>query len=445
MKDGGSRAFLYALLLVFNVFLWIMLVAFRWEVSLRTREVEYFERQLFPIGIHIVPLPVVFTACALMSAVSISVIVRDRFNLAARKRLQTLLEQILDSLDIGVVVLDRKGVLMLVNDSARKFLPQSMPVHSDRRFPDILKDNPQMEAVIRSALQEGVFTKEMEQKLDSLENSPTVRVSTLPLKNRQEKASGTLVLINDVSEEIAIQRQIRDAERLSTMGTLAATLAHEIRNPLEALNLNLELLKRIIRHIEIPPPEDGKMEKYVRVFDSEVSRLAGIVENFLSFARPSHTASDSIRLDVMLRQVLELIENQAQSRKVAMSLEIVHEPITIRGFEDRLKQLFLNLILNGIEAMPDGGILSIHAGTVRCGDSEPNASRAVVSIQDTGEGIPPEKVHQLFEPFFSTRTQGTGLGLTIAGRIAKEHGGAILVESVPGKGSKFTVELPVSV
>jgi signal transduction histidine kinase len=445
MKDGGSRAVLYALLLIFNICLWGMLAVFRWEVSLRTREVEYFERQLFPLGIHIVPLPVIVAACALLSVASIGVIVRDRINIAARRRLQTLLEQILDSLDIGVVVLDRKGVMMMMNDSARKFFPHSMPLRPDCRFLNLLKDYPQMEAVVKSALQKGVFTKESEQSLDSPENALTVRISTLPLKNRQEKASGTLVLINDVSEEVAIQRQMRDAERMSTMGTLAATLAHEIRNPLEALNLNLELLKRSVQQIEMPLQESGKMEKYMRVFDSEVARLAGIVENFLSFARPSHSASDRIRLNMLLEQVLELIENQAKAREVTIHMEISGEPITVRGFEDRLKQLFLNLIINGSEAMPTGGVLSILAETVPCKNPETGAARAVVSVQDTGEGIAPEKIRRLFEPFFSTRTRGTGLGLTIADRIAKEHGGAILVESIPGKGSKFTVELPVSV
>ena len=440
----GPRALIYTLLIVVNLLLWIMLFAFQLEVSLRAREVEYFERQLFPVGIHIVPLPFIYIAVIALSAASIGVIIRDRINFAERRKLQMLLGQILESLEIGVVVLDRAGTVILANESARTILPLDAPIHSDRRFLDFIRDFPEMEKVVKSALQEATFVKEAELNIGSSENMRTVRLSTLPLKSRLRRESGTLVLISDVSEEVALQRQMKDAERLSTMGTLAAALAHEIRNPLEALNLNLELLERNMQHIQAPPSEGGKIEKYIRVFDSEVSRLAGVVENFLSFARPGGAASNRIHLDALLRQVIELIESHAHSRKVMIFPEIDGEPIIVRGYEDRLKQLFLNLVINGIDAMPDGGRLFIRAETVRRPNTGPHSLFAVVSVRDTGEGILPEKLHRLFEPFFSTRTQGTGLGLTIADRIAKEHGGVILVESVRGEGSKFTVEMPVS-
>jgi len=444
MREKGTRTLIYALLIIFNAFLWILLVAFHWELSLRIREVEYFERQLFPVGIHIVPLPVIYVICFFMSAVSIGAIVRDRSNLSARRKLQTLLEQILASLEIGVIVLDRKEMLVLANESAQKLLPLSQPIQSDCRFMDVLKSYPEFWEIVYSALREGKFAKEVEQKLGAAEGACTVKISTLPLKNRQQRINGTLLLISDVSEEIEMQRHMRDAERLSTMGTLAAALAHEIQNPLEALNLNLELLDRSLKQLHPPASENEKIEKYVKVFSSEVSRLAGTVENFLSFARPSHSPATRIHLDEILQQVLDLIENQAKAQKISMHLDLSEKPIAFSGFEDQLKQLFLNLIINGLEAMPEGGRLSIRARTIGQADPELSIPLAVVSIQDTGEGIPPEGLHRLFEPFFSTRSRGTGLGLTIANRIADAHGGTIRVESIPGKGSTFTVELPLS-
>lgn len=440
----GPRTMIYALLIVINAFLWIILIAFQWEVSLRAREVDYFGRQLFPLDIHIIPLPLIFIAFTILSAASLGVIIRDRTHLAERRKLEMLLGRILESLEIGVIVLDRRGAVILTNESARRIFPLEAPAHSGAGFLDALGNFPQVEAVVKPALREGTLLKEKEIPIGSPENARTVRVSTLPLINRPRKESGTLVLISDVSEEVALQRQMKDAERLSTMGTLAAVLAHEIRNPLEALNLNLELLERNLQHVQAPPAEGEKIEKYIRVFDSEVSRLAGVVENFLSFARPVHAASGSIRLDAILRQVVELVENQLRSRKVTIRAEIGGEPISVRGYEDRLKQLFLNLVINGIDAMPNGGILSIKAESVRRANADQPNLCAVISVQDTGEGIAPEKIPRLFEPFFSTRSRGTGLGLTIADRIAREHGGIITVESVPGTGSKFTVELPVS-
>jgi two-component system nitrogen regulation sensor histidine kinase GlnL len=444
MKEKGTRILVYALLIVFNAFFWTLLVAFHWELSLRAREVEYFERQLFPVGIHTVPLPVIYGICFFLSAASIGAIVRDRSNLSARKKLQTLLEQILASLEIGVIVLDQKEMLVLANESARKLLPLSRPIQSDCRFMDVLESYPELREIVKSTLREGKFAKEVEQKLGPAESACTVKISTLPLKDRQQKVNGTLLLVSDVSEEVEMQKQMRDAERLSTMGTLAAALAHEIRNPLEALNLNLELLDRSLKQYNPPAPEEEKIEKYIKVFDSEVSRLAGIVENFLSFSRPSRSRSSNINLPKILRQVLELIENQAESRGISMSLCVQEEPIILAGFEDQLRQLFLNLIINGLEAMPKSGRLSVRVGTTRRADSELSTPRVVVSIQDTGEGIPAEEMNRIFEPFFSTRSRGTGLGLTIANRIAGEHGGIIRVESTQGKGSNFIVELPLS-
>ena len=271
-----------------------------------------------------------------------------------------------------------------------------------------------------------------------------VCITTLPLRNRQHKENGTLVLISDVSEEVALQLRMKDSERLSTIGTLAAALAHEIRNPLESLSLNLELLKRIMQTIDVPLPHSEKIEKYISVFDSEMSRLAGVVENFLSFARPGKSEADGVRMDLLLRQIMELVENHAQSRKVTLCPEINDDPMIVRGFEDRLKQLFLNLVINGIDAMPEGGRLSIRTEIIQRTVSDGHSRFAAVHVRDTGEGISADRLHRLFEPFYSTRAQGTGLGLTIASRITEEHGGTIRVESVPGQGSEFTVELPVS-
>ncbi len=443
MREKGTRTVIYALLTIFNASLWTLLIAFHWELSLRTREVEYFERQLFPVGIHTVPLPVIYGICLLLSVASIGAIVRDRSNLSARRKLQTLLEQILSSLEIGVIVLNQKGMLVLANESARRLLPLSPSFQSGRPFEDVLQRYPEVQEILQSTLREGTFAREIERKLGPVGTACTIRISTLPLKNRQERINGTLLLMSDVSEEVEMQRQMRDAERLSTMGTLAAALAHEIGNPLEALNLNSELLNRSLRQYKPPASEEKKIERYIKVFDSEVSRLAGIVENFLSFARPNRSSSSTIHLAEILRQVLELIENQAESKNISMSLEIEEEPLNLAGFEDQLKQLFLNLIINGLEAMPEGGRLSVRAARMPQAGTELSVPRVAVSIQDTGGGIPAQELNRLFEPFFSTRSGGTGLGLTIANRIAGEHGGIIRVESTPGSGSTFIVELPL--
>jgi signal transduction histidine kinase len=441
---GGTRAVLYGLLIAFNALIWILLWAFHWEVSLRAREAEYFGRQLFPIRRQVVPIPVIYAACGLLTLASLALIARDRSNLAARERLRTLLSQILESLEIGVFVFDRKGFLSLANESAHKLLPRIPAGPAEVAYTDVLRGYPDIAALATKALEAGSYVREIEYELGSPDEPCPVRITTLPLRDRQKRASGILLLVSDVREVVAMERQMRAAERLSTLGTLAAALAHEIRNPLEALNLNLELLERSLESPRTRSADGGKRQKYLRVLEDEIARLGGIVDNFLSFARPGQAPVGTVRLDRILQQVVELVDNQARSRKVEIEIDTDGQAMMIEGSEDQLKQAFLNLVINGLEAMPAGGRLSIRAETVdNAGSGGPRRS-AVVRIRDTGEGIPAEAMPRLFEPFFSTRPRGTGLGLTIARRVVQEHHGRIGVESSPGAGATFTVELPLA-
>lgn len=438
-KGWSSRAVLYGLLAAFNTLLWLLLMAFRWEISLRAREVEYFGRQLFPLRAQAVPLSVIYAGCAILTLASIGAILVDRRNLALREKLRILLAQILESLEIGVIVLDRKGYLSLTNESARKLIPQVPPFPGSTHFSQFLGDYPKIKELVSSSINRGEYVKELEHSLGSDEASIAVRVTTQPLKDRGKKVIGTLLLVNNVCEVVAMEQQVRTAERLSALGTLAAALAHEIRNPLEAMNLNLELLERNLNLPQDQPANDRK-SKYLAILQTEISRLAGILDNFLSFARPSQSPTGNICIHDILRQVVDLMENQAKSRRVEVELATEGEYTDVLGAEDQLKQVFLNFAINSLEAMPNGGKLTIRKECLSHRHSE--LPMIVVHIHDTGDGIPPNKLERLFDPFFTMKPQGVGLGLTIAHRVIQRHRGRIWVESVPGKGSTFTVELP---
>jgi signal transduction histidine kinase len=380
----------------------------------------------------------------LLNVASFGAILRDRNSLAVREKLRALLGQILESLEIGVLVLDRSGSLTLANESARGLLPGMPAAPFGCSYLDLLRDYPEIKEIVRSALEEGGYVKEVEHNIGSINGPYAVRITTLPLRDLHRRAIGSLLLVNDVREMVAMERQIRTAERLSALGTLAAALAHEIRNPLEAMNLNLALLARALDESGGRVAQGSRKKKYLGILESELSRLAGIVENFLSFARPSRSTTGRITLDEILRRIVEVVGNQAKSCKVEIELIPGGRPVVVDGFEDQLKQAFLNVIINSLEAMPNGGKLTVWIECLGKTGSESTGATAAIRIQDTGEGIPPEQIGRLFDPFFSTKPRGTGLGLTIAHRVIQDHRGRICVESTLGKGTTLTIELPLA-
>jgi signal transduction histidine kinase len=425
--------FLWGLLVVFNASLWIMLLLFHLEVSLRAREAFYFGTQLFPV--KPVPIQMIYLGCTLLTVASTAAIWRDRRNTAARERLRTLLLQILDSLEIGVLVLDQKHHLVMANDSARRLLPEIPPGYAVAEILSVLAKRTGLRDLVKAAAEQKRYCRDVAQDLGTVAEPWPIRVTTLPLKDPQKRTTGTLLLVQDVRDVVRMERQMRTAERLSSLGALAAVMAHEIRNPLEAMDLNLVLLERSLAKLMPGGSKESKSAQYVKVVESEISRLAKIVENFLTFARPSSAPVSEVRLGPLLQQIAELLANQAKAHKVDIELSIADAAV-VQGSEDQLKQAFLNLVINSMEAMPRGGSLRIRV--------ERSKGAAVVQIQDTGVGIPEDRIPKLFDPFFTTRSKGTGLGLTIVHRIVEEHNGRIRVASTPGAGSTFTVELPGS-
>jgi signal transduction histidine kinase len=438
----NTRIFLYGLLVAFNAFLWLLLLAFRWQISLRAREIEYFGKHLFPVRTQFVPLPVIYATCIFLSLASIMIVIIDRRNIAVRERLRALLGQIVESLEIGILVLNRSGELTLANESGRRLLPTSSAASSNIHFREMLRKYPKIMEIVRSALEDESYIKEVEYALDPGEDSRIVHLTTLPFRDTHKRVVGTLLLINDVHEAVEMERQMRAAERLSALGTLAAALAHEIRNPLEAMSLNLELLERILDGPDKSRPDEDKKNKYLKVLESEISRLAGIVNNFLSFARPSQSEIGAVRLDEIIKQIIDLMGNQANARRVEVEMRVAGHPIPVNGSRDQLKQAFLNIIINSLDAMPNGGKLTIHIETSKVDALALADAMTVVRVEDTGVGVPHDKLEQLFDPFFTTRLHGTGLGLTIARRVIEVHKGRICVKSEVNKGTTLVVELP---
>jgi signal transduction histidine kinase/DNA-binding response OmpR family regulator len=226
------------------------------------------------------------------------------------------------------------------------------------------------------------------------------------------------------------QAQLIQAEKVAALGRLLASLAHEINNPLQALRSSLSLL---MNH---EPPEE-KRRIYLDLAHREVERLVGIVERVLGFYRPSKEGPEPVDIDGALDETLLLVHKQLEHGRVTVHRRRPVELPLVQAVAGQLKQVFLNIILNALQAMPKGGELTVESGW------DDPAGEVYVVFADTGVGIPDDEMDLLFEPFFTTRPEGTGRGLTVSYSIVEQHGGRIEVESHVDVGSTFTVVLPI--
>lgn len=234
--------------------------------------------------------------------------------------------------------------------------------------------------------------------------------------------------IRQVVDELQhTRRQAMSAERLAAVGELAAGIAHELRNPLTSVKLLIQTTQRELRN--------QPAGKQLQLAQREIGRLESTIQSLLDFARPPalHRVPHDLRKTV--RRALNLVDGRAKQQKVAITEQLPDTPVTVDGDPEQLHQVFVNLLLNGIEAMPDGGSLNV---AVR------DAGTCLVAISDTGTGIPQTVLTRIFEPFVTSKEQGTGLGLAVSHRIVSEHGGTLLAANRAEGGAVFTVELPLS-
>jgi two-component system NtrC family sensor kinase len=224
------------------------------------------------------------------------------------------------------------------------------------------------------------------------------------------------------------QAQLMRAEKLAALGTLASGVAHEVNNPLQPLLTNLEMA---LEDLDAERPIDRELLEFAK---EDVQRIQRIVTRLLEFARPGQSAAHPMHIDEVIREVLTLANKQLEHARVKVKTDLKAQR-RINGSPDQLKQVFLNLIVNAMEAMPNGGEVLIATSE--------QYDQLVLTVRDTGSGITEEQLPQVFDPFFTTKADGTGLGLSVSYGIIEGHGGQIEVHSEPGNFTEFTVRLPL--
>jgi two-component system, NtrC family, sensor kinase len=262
-----------------------------------------------------------------------------------------------------------------------------------------------------------------------------VNVAIAPLVTRKFNVVGRLVIMDDITERIELEVQLTQADKLSSIGLLAAGVAHEVNTPLAVISSYTQMLAK---QLQTDPQKAGLLDKITK----QTFRASEIVNNLLNFSRTTGTEFAEISLNKVIADTLALLEHQFKVAHVQVQTDLYENLPPIQGSAGRLQQVFLNLFLNAKDAMAaNGGVLNI---------STHNGEFVSVSVSDTGSGIAQENIHRIYDPFFTTKTtpaegqnRGTGLGLSVSYGIIQEHAGHIHVESRPGEGTTFTLDFPM--
>ncbi len=336
----------------------------------------------------------------------------------------------------GVLVVDHHGHIVSCTPVAERCLGWQPNNQSANGSPASLP--PELLKIVReaSATKRAVSDRTLELE-DVDKNSSLILASAIPIQTGSG-ALDVVVVLNDVTVAQRLEQNMRRLDRLANIGTLSASMGHEIKNALVAVKTFIDLL--------LEKNRDAELTEVVR---REMRRIDSIVAQMLKFAAPARPAFAAVHLHDVLDHSLRMVQHQLDGKLISLSRSFKATPDAIKGDDYQLEQAFVNLFLNAVEAMGPNGALTVAtelvpASAVRAASVKKNSSHVRICVSDTGVGVPQENMSRLFEPFFTTKHNGTGLGLPITRRIVKEHLGDITVHSEPNKGTTFSILLPAS-
>src|SRR5271170_571601 len=342
-------------------------------------------------------------------------------------RLKDFSENIVESLNVGVLAVDLEGIVESWNSRMEQLFGVARQDAVGRQLSSLLPEELATEIAARG--DEEQITGIYKQRLHHQGKALTLNVSITPLVSKSAERIGRLLLFDDVTQRERMEEQMSQTEKLTSLGLLAAGVAHEVNTPLAVISNYIQMLAK-----QMPDgdPRQSIIEKIVK----QTFRASEIVNNLLNFSRTG--AGEAVDIDVnrVVEETLSLVAHPLKTSQIQVVKQLGNTLPAVRGSANKLQQVFLNLFLNARDAMPSGGMLEVrtaaHNGSVE------------VEVVDTGAGIPREHIHRIFDPFFTTKAigRGTGLGLSVSYGIIKEHAGKIDVRSTPGKGTSFHVEFP---
>jgi len=342
-------------------------------------------------------------------------------------RLKDFSENIVESLNIGVLAVDLTGIVESWNTRMEQLFGVTRQEAVGRKLDSLLPAELAMEIVARG--DEEQVTGIYKQRLQHQGKSLTMNVSITPLVSKAGERIGRLLLFDDVTQRERMEEQMTQTEKLTSLGLLAAGVAHEVNTPLAVISNYIQMLAKQM-------PEEDPRHSIIEKIVKQTFRASEIVNNLLNFSRTGAGELANVDVNKVVEETLSLVAHPLKTSQIQVVKNLGNSLPSVRGSANKLQQVFLNLFLNARDAMPSGGMLEVktlaHNGSVE------------IEIVDTGAGIPREHIHKIFDPFFTTKAsgRGTGLGLSVSYGIIKEHAGKIDVRSTPGKGTSFHVEFP---
>src|ERR1700682_2958926 len=365
-----------------------------------------------------------YVAIALDNSQLYSSLEQKAFEIA---RLKDFSENIVESLNVGVLAVDLGGLVDSWNSRMEQLFGVSRQDAVGRKLESLLPAQLAEEIATRGDQEH--ITGIYKQRLQHQGRSLTMNVSITPLVSKSGERIGRLMLFDDVTQRERMEEQMSQTEKLTSLGLLAAGVAHEVNTPLAVISNYIQMLAKQM-------PEGDPRQSIIDKIVKQTFRASEIVNNLLNFSRTGGAAFEEVNLNRIIGETLSLVDHPFRTAHVQVIENFASDLPPVLGSNNKLQQVFLNLFLNARDAMPAGGMLEVrtaaHNGSVE------------IEVVDTGAGIPREHIHRIFDPFFTTKAsgRGTGLGLSVSYGIIKEHSGKIDVRSTPGKGTSFHVEFP---
>jgi PAS domain S-box-containing protein len=350
-------------------------------------------------------------------------------------RLKEFNENIIESINVGVMVINLHGRITNWNGALEEIYGLKRQNAISRRITEVFEA--EMLRALRALMERAEWQKGEPVNIYKFrahsadDRELTLNISLAALQSKSAEIEGTLVAIEDVTKRVHLEEQMQQTDKLSSIGLLAAGVAHEVNTPLAGISSYSQMLMQQI-------PESDPRYQLLEKIHRQTSRASSIVNNLLNFSRVSDSRFAPIEMNRVLDDTIQLLEAQLHNTNIEVARNYSERLPVTPGNAPKLQQVFMNLILNARDAMPGGGRLEI--------STEYDDQNVIISFRDTGVGIDPENLARIYDPFFTTKQigKGTGLGLAVSYGVIKDHGGEITVESKVGEGTTFRITIPLA-